>query len=108
MVASSGLIIPMKLSDHQYDLGVEVRDGGGYLPIYGIVRMWGPNSPLFKHCQVYNKPPFSKKKYMTDPVFHHCYILFVPSDIQPRNQNCNIYLYFTDSKEGIKKLKNSP
>ena len=43
---------------------------GGELPIYDIVRMCGANRPLFQRCQVYDKPPFSKKKYMTDPVFH--------------------------------------
>ena len=31
-------------------------------------RMCGANSPLFQHCQVYYKLPFSKKKY------HHCYM----------------------------------
>ena len=49
--------------------------GGGLLHIYDIIRMCGANSPLFQRCQVYDKPPFSKKKYMTDPVFHHCYFL---------------------------------
>ena len=42
----------------------------GQLPIYDIVWICGPNSPLFQRCQIYDKPPFSsKKKYMTDPVF---------------------------------------
>ena len=44
--------------------------GGNYL-----VRMCGANSPLFQRCQVYDKPPFSKKKYITDPVFHLCYMI---------------------------------
>ena len=48
------------------------RGGGG--AIYDIVRMCGANSPLLQRCQVYDKPPFSKKKYMTDPVFHYCYM----------------------------------
>ena len=48
--------------------------GGGLLPIYDIVRMCGANSPLFQRCQVYGKAPFSKKKYMTGQVFHHCYM----------------------------------
>ena len=34
-----------------------------------------PNSLLFHRCQVYDKSPFTKKKYMADPVFNHCYIL---------------------------------
>ena len=51
---------------------LETREGGaGLLPIYEIVRICGENSLLFKHCQVYDKPPL---KYMTDPVFHHCYM----------------------------------
>ena len=41
------------------------------LPIYHIVRMCVSNSPLFHRCQVYDKSPFSMKKYMTDPAFHH-------------------------------------
>ena len=48
--------------------------GGGVLPIYDIVRMCGANIPPFQRCQVYDKPPLSKKKYITDPVFHHCYM----------------------------------
>ena len=44
---------------------------GGTLPIFDIVRMCVPNSPLFWYCQVYGKPPCSKKKYMTGPIFHH-------------------------------------
>ena len=28
-----------------------------------------PNSPLFQHCQVYDWPPFFKKKYMNGPFF---------------------------------------
>ena len=49
--------------------------GRGYqLPIYDIVRMCNPNSPLFQRCQVYDKPLFPKKKYMKDPVFHHWYM----------------------------------
>ena len=44
------------------------------LCIYDIVWMCGPNSPPFQRFQVYDKPPFSKKKYLTDPVFYHCYI----------------------------------
>ena len=36
--------------------------GGGNYICYDIVRMCVLNSPLFKRCQVYNKPPFSKKK----------------------------------------------
>ena len=39
-------------------------EGGGGLPIYGIVRMCVPNSPLFQHCQVYDWPPFFNKMYM--------------------------------------------
>ena len=51
-----------------------VLEGVGWgLPIYDIVGMCGANSPLFQRCQVYDLPPFSKKKYMTDPVFHQCY-----------------------------------
>ena len=57
-----------------------------------------PNSLLFHRCQEYDKSPFSKKKYMTDPVFNHCYILtslfekysYFCSDIQLRNHNCDI------------------
>ena len=45
---------------------LETREGGGggagLLPIYEIVQICGENSLLFKHCQVYNKPPSSKKK----------------------------------------------
>ena len=52
-----------------------MRSGGGggvaELHKYDIVRMCVPNSPLVQCCQVYDKPPFSEKKYMTDPVFHH-------------------------------------
>ena len=48
--------------------------GGGELPIYGIVRMCVPNSPLFQHCQVYDWPPFFDKKYMTDPIFLDWYM----------------------------------
>ena len=36
-----------------------ILGGGG--PIYGIVRMCVPNSPLFQHCQVYDWPPFFNK-----------------------------------------------
>ena len=43
--------------------------GGGGEGVKYIVRMCGPNSPPFQRCQVYDKPPFSKKNYMTDPVF---------------------------------------
>ena len=38
-----------------------ILGGGG--PIYGIVRMCVPNSPLFQHCQVYDWPLFSAKVY---------------------------------------------
>ena len=43
-------------------------------PYYDIVRMCGANSPLFQRSQVYDKPSFSKKKYMTDPVIYHCHM----------------------------------
>ena len=67
--------------------------------IYDLVRMCGLNSPFFNR-KVYNKPPFSKKKYLTDPVFHHCCILtslfenthFIAQIFRSENQNCNIYL----------------
>ena len=48
--------------------------GGGYLPIYGIVRMCVPNSPLFRRCQVYDWPPFFNKKYMNNPIFLDSYV----------------------------------
>ena len=48
--------------------------GGVLLPLYDIVRMYVPNSPLFQRCQVYDTPPFSKKKYMTGPAAHHRYM----------------------------------
>ena len=41
--------------------------------MFDIVRMCMPNNPLLQRCQVYDKPSFSKKKYMTDPVFCHGY-----------------------------------
>ena len=43
-------------------------EGEGY-PIYGIVRMCVPNSPLFKRPQAYDKPPFFKKKHMNGVIF---------------------------------------
>ena len=38
-------------------------------PIYDIVRMCMPNSHLFQHPQVYDKPPFLKKKVYEWPDF---------------------------------------
>ena len=36
--------------------------GGGVTPYtYDMVRMCGPNSPLFQRCHVYDKPPFSNE-----------------------------------------------
>ena len=32
----------------------------GYLPIYGVVRMCGPNSPLFQLGKYMNGPTFSQ------------------------------------------------
>ena len=49
-----------------------ILEGGG--PIYGIVRMCVPNSPLFQHCQVYDWPPFFSKKYMNGPIFLVSYV----------------------------------
>ena len=49
-----------------------ILGGGG--PIYGIVRMCVPNSPLFQHCQVYDWPPFFSKKYMNGPIFLVSYV----------------------------------
>ena len=49
-----------------------ILGGGG--PIYGIVRMCVPNSPLFQHCQVYDWPPFFNKKYMNGPIFLVSYV----------------------------------
>ena len=49
------------------------RERGGY-PIYGIVRMCVPNSPLFQCCQVYDWPPFFNKKYMNGPIFQDSYV----------------------------------
>ena len=48
--------------------------GGIKLPIYGIVRMCVPNSPLFQCCQVYDWPPFFNKKYMNGPIFLDSYV----------------------------------
>ena len=53
------------------------RGEGNFLymsSIYGIVRMCVPNSPLFQRSQVYDRPPFFNKKYMTDPTFLHWYM----------------------------------
>ena len=58
----------------RYRLGGGGGGGGGGGAIYDILRICGANSPLFQCGQVYAKPPFSKKKYMTDPVFHHIYV----------------------------------
>ena len=45
------------------------------LPIYGIVRMCVPNSPLFQCCQVYDWPLFFfNKKYMNGPIFLDSYV----------------------------------
>ena len=44
-----------------------ILGGGG--PIYGIVRMCVPNSPLFQHCQVYDWPPFFQQKVYEWPDF---------------------------------------
>ena len=54
--------------------GVVGWGGGGELPIYGIVRMCVPNSPLFQRCQVYDWPPFFNKKYMNGPIFLDSYV----------------------------------
>ena len=50
--------------------------GGGWtlLPLYGIVRMCVPNSPLFQRCQVYEWPLVFNKKYMNDPIFLDSYV----------------------------------
>ena len=48
--------------------------GGSGVPIYGIVRMCVPNGSLFQCHQVYDKPPFFNKKYMTDPIFLDSYV----------------------------------
>ena len=48
--------------------------GGACNPIYGIVRMCVPNSPLFQRCQVYDWPPFFYKKYMNGPNFLDSYV----------------------------------
>ena len=45
--------------------------GGGLLPIYDIVRICMPKSPIFQRCQVNGKLTFFKEKYMTGPIFHH-------------------------------------
>ena len=42
--------------------------GGGYLSIYGIVRMCVPSGPFFQRCQVYDWP-FFRQKYVIDPSF---------------------------------------
>ena len=49
-------------------------EGEGLLPIYGIVWMCVPNSPLFQCCQVYDWPPFFNKKYMNGPIFLDSYV----------------------------------
>ena len=41
---------------------------GEVLPTYDIVWMCVPNSPLFQRHQVYDKPPFLKRKYMNGPI----------------------------------------
>ena len=69
-----GHILRMLVDMHSRSLGV--GGGGGNYLLYDIVRMSSANSPLFQRCQVYDKPPFSKKKYMANPVFHHCYIKY--------------------------------
>ena len=33
-----------------------------------------PNGPLFQHCQVYDWPPFFRKKYMIDRIFLDWYM----------------------------------
>ena len=48
--------------------------GGGGIPIYDMVRMCGPNSPLFQHCQVHDKPPFSKKTVYDRLIFLDWYM----------------------------------
>ena len=41
---------------------ITISGGGGVTTfIFDKVQMCGPNSPLFQRCQVYDKPPFSKK-----------------------------------------------
>ena len=55
-------VIPAVWSSNGLILG-----GGG--PIYGIVRMCVPNSPLFQRCQVYDWPPFFQQKVYEWPDF---------------------------------------
>ena len=55
--------------------------GGGVTTYIDIVPMCVPNSRLFQRCQVYGKPPFAKKNYMTGPNFHHWYMMDPISDI---------------------------
>ena len=61
--------------------------GGGLLPIYGIVRMCVPNSPLFQRCQVYDWPPFFQQQEAHGPRVAHL------SDIATADMQmlCNIF-----------------
>ena len=49
--------------------------GGGELSIYDIVRMCGANSHLFQRCQVYNKPPFSKRPSVSSLLYKRSHFL---------------------------------
>ena len=52
--------------------------GGGEIPIYDIVRMYGLNSPLFQRCQVYDKPPLSKKnKWLTRFIIFDIWMILI-------------------------------
>ena len=52
--------------------------GGGrgcnFLYMTYSIRMSVPNCLLFQRCQVYDRPPFFNKKYMTGPIFLHWYM----------------------------------
>ena len=63
--------------------------GGGLLPKYDMVRISGPNSPLFHRCQVYDKPPFSFLDwYMNAPIFTSLFkCAYFCTAIQPRDPN---------------------
>ena len=52
-------------------------EGGGCIPIYGIVRVCKPNGPFLQCCRYMISPnptPFFNKKYMTDPIFQDSYV----------------------------------